>query len=71
MGEVSGTDWLGGWVGPKAVMVDAEKNILSPSLESNPDCPVICPVVCYMDGGWGCLTVGILAPKATSPRPTP
>jgi hypothetical protein len=40
-----GTHWIGGWVGPKAV-VDAvvERQVPSPCRESNPRTPIVQPV---------------------------
>jgi hypothetical protein len=40
-----GTDWVGGWVGPKAVL-DAvvKRKIPSPRQESNPRTPIVQPV---------------------------
>jgi hypothetical protein len=40
-----GTYWIGGWVGPRAVL-DAvvKKNIPSPHRESNPRTPIVLPV---------------------------
>jgi hypothetical protein len=40
-----GTHWIGGWVGPRAVL-DAvvKRKIPSPSRESNPTIPIVQPV---------------------------
>jgi hypothetical protein len=40
--EVPGTHWIGGWVGPKAVL-DAmvKRKIPSPRLESSPRTPIV------------------------------
>jgi hypothetical protein len=41
-----GTHWRGGWVGPRAGLdTEARGKILCPRLESNPDRPVVQPVV--------------------------
>jgi hypothetical protein len=40
-----GTHWIGGWVGPRAVL-DAvmKRKIPSPRMESNPRIPIVQPV---------------------------
>jgi hypothetical protein len=46
-----GTHWIGGWVGPRAVL-DAvvKRNIPSPRRESKPRTPIVKPVAqCYTD----------------------
>jgi hypothetical protein len=41
-----GTHWTGGWVGPRAGLdTEARGKILCPRWESNPDRPVVQPVV--------------------------
>jgi len=43
--EPPGTHWIGGWVGPRAVLDAVEKRkIPSPRRESNPDHPIVQPV---------------------------
>jgi hypothetical protein len=44
-GRDSGTHWIGGWVGPRAVL-DAvvKRKIPSPRRESNPRTPIVQPV---------------------------
>jgi hypothetical protein len=40
-----GTQWIGGWVGPKAVLdTVVKRKIHSPRRESNPRTPIIQPV---------------------------
>jgi hypothetical protein len=39
-----GTRWIGGWVGPRAVLDAVKRKILSPRRESNPRTPIIQPV---------------------------
>jgi hypothetical protein len=43
--RVSGTHWIGGWAGPRAVL-DAvvKRKIPSPQRESNPRTPIVQPV---------------------------
>jgi hypothetical protein len=43
--RTSGTHWIGGWVGPRAVL-DAvvKRRIPSPRRESNPRTPIVQPV---------------------------
>jgi hypothetical protein len=43
--RVSGTHWIGGWAGPRAVL-DAvvKRRIPSPRRESNPTTPIVQPV---------------------------
>jgi hypothetical protein len=41
-----GTHWTGGWVGPRASLdTEARGKIVCPRRESNPDRPVVQPVV--------------------------
>jgi hypothetical protein len=43
--RASGTHWMGGWVGPRAVLVAVVKRkIPSPRRESNPRTPIVQPV---------------------------
>jgi hypothetical protein len=44
-GKIPGTPWIGGWVGPRAVL-DAvvKRKIPSPRRESNPRTPIVQPV---------------------------
>jgi hypothetical protein len=45
-GRTPGTHWTGGWVGPRAGLdTEAAGKILCPRRESNPDRPVVQPVV--------------------------
>jgi hypothetical protein len=40
--RVSGTHWIGGWVGPRAVLdAVAKRKIPSPRRESNPRTPIV------------------------------
>jgi hypothetical protein len=57
-GEAPGTYWIGGWVGPRAVL-DAvvKRKIPSPHRESNPRTPIVQPVAQrYTD--WAIAAVG-------------
>jgi hypothetical protein len=38
-----GTHWIGGWVGPRAVLDAVMRKILSPRRESNPRTPIVQP----------------------------
>jgi hypothetical protein len=46
-----GTHWIGGWVGPRAVLdVVVKRKIPSPYQESNPITPIVQPITqCYTD----------------------
>jgi hypothetical protein len=45
-----GTHWIGGWVGPRAVLDAVKRKIPSPYRESNPRTPIVQPVAqCYTD----------------------
>jgi hypothetical protein len=40
-----GTHWIGGWVGPRAILdTVVKRNIPSPRRESNPRTPIVQPV---------------------------
>jgi hypothetical protein len=39
-----GSHWIGGWVGPRAILDAVVKKILSPPRESNPRTPIVQPV---------------------------
>jgi hypothetical protein len=44
-GKAPGTDWIGGWVGPEAVLdVVVKRKIPSPRRESNPKIRIVQPV---------------------------
>jgi hypothetical protein len=43
--QAPGTHWIGGWVGPRAVLdAVAKRKIPSPRRESNPRTPIVLPV---------------------------
>jgi hypothetical protein len=45
-GKDPGTHWIGGWVGPRAVLDPVVKRkIPNPSRESNPRTPIVQPVL--------------------------
>jgi hypothetical protein len=45
MERAPGTDWIGGWLGPRAVLdVVVKRKIPSPRRESNPRTPIVQPV---------------------------
>jgi hypothetical protein len=43
--EPSGIHWIGSWVGPSASLDTASRKIPSPRRDSNPDHPIVQPVV--------------------------
>jgi hypothetical protein len=49
--KASGTHWIGGWVGPRAVLdTVVKRKIPSPRREWNPRTPIVQPVAqCYTD----------------------
>jgi hypothetical protein len=58
--RVPGTHWIGGWVGPRAVL-DAvvKRKIPSPRRKWNPRAPIVQPIAQrYTDCSWGTITVG-------------
>jgi hypothetical protein len=42
--KAPGTHWIGGWVGPRAVLDAVVRKSPSPSQESNPRTPIVQPV---------------------------
>jgi hypothetical protein len=44
-GKAPGTHWIGGWVGPRAVLDAVVRKIPSPRRESNPKTLIVQPVV--------------------------
>jgi hypothetical protein len=43
-GKSPGTHWIGGWMGPRAVLGAVVKRISSSRRESNPRTPIVKPV---------------------------
>jgi hypothetical protein len=58
-----GTQWIGGWVGPRAVL-DAvvKRKIPSPRLESNPRTPIIQPIAQHYTD-WAIVALSFLLGK--------
>jgi hypothetical protein len=61
--RVPGTHWIGGWVGPRAVLeAVVKRKIPSPRRESNPRTPIVHPVVSHYTGWAITESIGILYP---------
>jgi hypothetical protein len=46
-----GTHWMGGWVGPRAVLDMVKRKIPSPRQESNPRTPIVQPIAQHCADG--------------------